>query len=112
MNAADVLERAADVIVERGWYRGNYYSDPDSIDTCSVCAQGAIHVATVGTPSPARANDELLRETAVERLHAQRALGRYVGCSIPEWNDMKAESADEVITALRECAASLRGGAK
>lgn len=90
MNAADVLDKAADVIVERGWCQREYEGEDGR-----VCVVGAMGQVSHGKPW----ND------------AYTALSTYLGTrhtALSYWNDVPGRTAGEVITALRSCAASLR----
>lgn len=115
---AEVLIKAAVVIETRGWHRGDYVGGtlgaPD--DARPVCVLGAINVAT---GEVADAVYEL--DVNDERADAALALARYLGLPTEpgddltydigdRWNDSVAESAEQVITALRE-AAKAAGGA-
>jgi hypothetical protein len=98
---ADVLDRAADVIVERGHHKRNYVG----LDG-SVCAVGAIRVAIAGGPvSPLRIDQfDTYRS-------AQAWASDVVGSPISRWNDAPERTAGEVIAALREAARRERGAA-
>jgi hypothetical protein len=100
----EILAKAAEVIVERGWHVGNY-KDPHS---CAVCLLGAISVAAGAAPDAIGTTEA---PPAAEAAVA--ALERWLepGIDLADWNDEIAEDADEVTTALRECAASLKAGA-
>jgi len=91
VNAADVLDKAADVIVERGWCQGQFRNSAGQ-----VCALAAVHTAARTTPFTWVADEAL------------GIIRKRVGMSVAYWNDAPERTADEVITALRECAASLR----
>lgn len=88
MTPADVLERAADVLDERGWCQGRL-SDDDK----RVCARGAIDLATCWF---------------VEAVSAEDALQAHVGAVVTTWNDDASRTKTEVQAAMRECAAELR----
>jgi hypothetical protein len=100
-DVAAVLERAADVIVERGWCQGVFHCGS------SVCAVGAISVVVNGDPIPV---DRMPATDAFDLwLHDHRDLPPYGEDGlISDWNDEPGRTADEVITALRECAAAER----
>jgi hypothetical protein len=92
---ADVLDRAADVIVERGHHKGSYEGWDGT-----VCAGGALRVAITGKP--------FTRFTgageAVTYMSARDRLCDLLGSPIARWNDAPDRTADEVIAALREAA--------
>ena len=94
MNAADVLDKAADVIERDGWCRHEYH-DPEG----RHCTVGAIEAAVI------QEGHFPISETIDE---AEDSLDRWLGQSVAAWNDDIARDVREVITSLRECAASLR----
>ncbi|MDX3232960.1 hypothetical protein [Streptomyces sp. ME19-01-6] len=109
---AGTLTRAADYVEAHGWRRGSIRG-PDG----SVCAIGAIRA--VSAPGPAR-------QTSPEERAARTALAQYLelrpdpndpsplaanpSCLVTAWND-QVETAGEVITAMRNTAKHLTGGA-
>ncbi|WP_448333556.1 DUF6197 family protein [Streptomyces sp. DSM 41534] len=111
--AADTLARAADYIETHDWRQGSMRG-PDG----SVCALGAIRAV-----SPSGST----RQTAPEERAARAALAEYLklrpdpndpsplaanpSTLLTAWND-RAQSADEVITAMRQTAKHLTGGAQ
>lgn len=101
---AEILAKSADVIVERGWHRGNY-KDPHG---SAVCLLGAISVAA-GEEPHVIGSPEAPAEAAAAIIAFEDWLGSDM--DLADWNDEIAEDADEVITALRE-AAELAGSAK
>lgn len=114
MTAAELLDKAAAVIEQRGWHQGGYmpsFSDADPL-TCPVCVLAAINVAAGHDP------DEGF-EFADDRQDAAIALADYLGLGESldnyevegienvignDWNDQTATSAEQVTTALREAA--------
>lgn len=94
--AADILDRAADVIVERGWCQWQYEDAAGY-----VCVAGAIRCAAAGSPR-SRHNADMNRAYAALRRHAGID-------NPPAWNDQPERVVDEVIAALRETAAAERG---
>lgn len=109
METAEILNKAADVIEERGWYQG-LSQDPDGT---GVCALGAICVA-VGLDPHALAElgegDDAAARAGVE---AADALEDWLGLDLPvtQWNDEYVDTAEQVVTALREAAKAAEGGA-
>jgi putative intracellular protease/amidase len=98
---ADVLDRAADVIAERGHCKGDY-EGPDG----SVCAIGALLVAIAGGPA-----DPLNARQFHTYMSARDWASDVVGNAVARWNDAPERTADEVIAALREAARRERGAA-
>jgi hypothetical protein len=103
----EILMKAADVIDQRGWFQG-LSEDPNGT---AVCAMGALCVA-VALPPDANCwgfgDDDLCAANAAADRFENWVEG---DLSITEWNDTVAESAEQVTTALRGCAAALAGGA-
>jgi hypothetical protein len=85
---AEVLERAADLLVRDGWCQEIMFHSNGS-----RCARGAILDAGKGTG---------LCVTAMARLNFHLGLER---CSIETWNDSMCMTADVVVRALKEAAA-------
>lgn len=116
-DTAEILLKAADVIEIRGWHQGGYmpsFSDVDTA-TCPVCVLAALNVAAGAVP------DEGF-DAASDRQDAAFALADFLGLGGEvdshevdgietvignEWNDETATSAEQVTTALRECADDL-----
>ncbi len=96
MTTADVLRRAADVIEERGWTRGQM-EDRNG----RVCAVGALRVVCLGSPeaSPYLISREYL--SVYDRLCAHLDVP-----SLDEWNDHQP-SQQYVVAAFREAAAAV-----
>lgn len=131
----DILLDAASVIETRGWNQGGYVpgkraNDVD-LDFCPVCVLGAINCAAdylpdydYDDPHDVRAEAARvleghlkLQERAAEVLQSELAEeidfdpSSVVSIVGDYWNDHVATSAEQVITALRECAAELKAGA-
>jgi hypothetical protein len=101
MNRADVLEKAAKVIEQRGWQQ----DDLGYLDHGPVCALGAIH-AVVG----ARRMDVHGRKARLID-GAREAVERHVGgVAIGTWNDVASRTKRQVLATLRKAAADLRRG--
>jgi hypothetical protein len=98
---ADVLDRAADVIAERGLCKRDYEGRDGS-----VCAVGAIRVAVTG-----RARTGFSLGQFVTYKSASDWASDVVGSPVARWNDAQERTADEVIAALREAARRERGAA-
>lgn len=103
MNTSEILNKAADIVEQRGHSKG-VYSD----STGRVCAVGAINAAILGT-------------TKIEHLpiwysgldtHAGRVLHSLVCAdeywSITDWNDAPERTKEEVVAALRQAAEAVK----
>jgi hypothetical protein len=121
---AAILDEAANVIERNGWtdcgdfYEGNAEQAPSD---CPVCTIGAIAVAAGEEP------DQGWRSNAFA-VQAAEAVFRYLDLdrsgelssdpderlvlAIGGWNDARAGTADQVITALRSAAQAEREAAK
>ena len=102
MNTSEVLNRAADLIEERGWGTGvRSMLGSDS----GLCIMGALYGAETGQ----LANDALdeTAYTVAETCSAGRAVIEYIGDNwtyMFSWNDATGRTAAEVIEVLRACA--------
>lgn len=97
--AAAILRKAANALDEFGWIQKSYGSQVHGF-----CALGSInHIVpnTVNTPAKQLRNKWL----------AQSALCQTVGTNwIPDWNDHKVGSKDDVTGAMRKAARDLEHG--
>ncbi|GAA2092469.1 DUF6197 family protein [Actinomadura alba] len=114
---ADLLDKAADVLTERGWHRGGWLPLGRDVDvnTCNVCVLAAINVAAGASPW------RDFEEENTDTFDAAIALAEHLGHEPMEdhediaevignqWNDDQTRTAEDVITALREAAAAERG---
>jgi hypothetical protein len=98
---ADVLDRAADVIAERGLCKGSF-EGPDG----SVCAGGALRVALTGGPTNPLGDDQF-----GTYMYAVHRMTDVVDDVVVNWNDAPQRTADDVIAALQEAARRERGAA-
>lgn len=114
MTTPEILLKAANVIEARGWHQGSYIPNMADKATCPVCVLAAINVAR-GLP-PDCMYDPYAPGPAYE---AAFEFAGWLGLlNVPEvvdtvgegWNDAPGRTADEVTSALRECAAELRSG--
>lgn len=97
-----VLRRAAQLIQERGWIQGDYYSG--NSHTGRVCAEGAISAAI---SKEGRAHPHYLssREQQLFSAAIFRVEGRFLDFGdLPGWNDASERSRDEVIGLLERAA--------
>lgn len=117
ISVADTLDRAAALIVEKGWGRGAFALnelgeevDPNNDDACNFCAVGAItHIAKLKM-DPAREPDGSYGP--VNNFTCD-LLARYLGVmeiknGLTEWNDGEDRSQADVVGAMADCAAFLR----
>ena len=99
---SEVLNRAADLIEERGWTQGDGWF-PEMLPVAApLCAEGAMKAAAAEVC--AAAGDALARYT-VHREQILPAFKDYLGVAhVFVWNDAGRRTASEVIEALRACA--------
>lgn len=108
MTERDVLRRAKEVLLQRGWHRGEFCSDLTG-KAGRVCLVGALGVAVNGQPF-CDSNDGTVPAARVIRDQLG-ALGRAYGLvALPMWNDDEAGSIDDVIALLDRAIASLPSG--
>jgi hypothetical protein len=124
MTAAEILQKAADVIDQRGWHQGDAYDHSalrtgTTLDACPVCTLGAINVVVNGDPAGWGVHGGIADQAA-------QAFAAHLGMAtnfdpnsehsvtgvVGNWNDAPGRTATEVTTALRECAAELAGTAR
>jgi hypothetical protein len=112
VKTSEILDKAADVIATRGWWRGGYKEPRRDPRTCPVCVLGAINVATGSSPDA-----ESSFKVPCVASAAANALAEYLYLNPGddlidvlgnEWNDCDVESAEEVVRKLRAAAASER----
>ncbi len=119
MTPAEILDKAADVIVERGWHQGGYMSLGANPNTCQVCVLGAMNVAVGNNPDDADVNIAEAAEAFAGYLGLVIRRDEFDDDDDPDtdpiaeavgnnWNDFVATSAEQVVAALRACAANLR----
>lgn len=119
MNTADLADKAADIIIEEGLHKG-YYVNPSAEKGC--CTLGALALAS-GFPTTARPsfgrdldleavefggpqwNSWRATHSALEEFLARKYQAPYL---VSRWNDDPDRTQDDVVTTLREFAASLR----
>ena len=93
LTPADVLDRAADLIEEKGWcqhrYKG-YFG--------AYCALGAINEINYGNPSG----------VVGTKAEAEVLLEGKLGLDVARWNDAWEQTAEAVIDTLRDVARGLR----
>lgn len=115
MKTSKILKKAAKVIEHQGWMQGNYcnfdirLAQIENVQADGpVCALGAINKVLFGTPMPTFS--DMTPDSWKDRRLAREALERQInpggGLSIPNWNDTKGRTKDEVIVALLTAAAA------
>jgi hypothetical protein len=100
VNTSDVLNRAADIIQERGWVQGGAGWFVESLPAdAPLCAQGALRAACHEATDDHREWYRLYFDVTKPIVAA------HVGEPIVfSWNDKPGRTAGEVIEALRACA--------
>ncbi|MGZ4521036.1 MAG: DUF6197 family protein [Mycobacteriaceae bacterium] len=98
MKTSEVLNKAADLIQERGWGQGIWDAGP------ALCLEGGI-LAALGHPCDLTT----VRPWFAGKCPAFDAVCDYLQIDFPaampwQWNDTVAEDASEVIEVLRACA--------
>lgn len=99
MNAAELLERTAEVITERGHCKGRLQDERGR-----VCLIGGVHVAADTLDSP----NQDVRTEALDALRAY--LGLQFIYDLPAWNNAPGREPHEVTDTCRHVAKVLRGG--
>lgn len=113
---AEVLNKAADVIEQRGLNKRSFAGYGPN---CSFCAEGAIMYAAGFEPVlsgedefeqghnffSAEALDSRVDNSVVHKAIA--ALRRKVGGHVPDWNDKDETTQADVVRTLREVAANV-----
>lgn len=108
VQAADVLDKAAEHVLEVGLHQGYLYDERQAeegiaLSRCRVDAVGAILAAAYGKPRyPAAEPAVNLTDVALA------ALTEKVGATPVAWNDAAERTLDEVFDALTGAAARLR----
>lgn len=106
MNTADILDKAADLIDQRGLAKG-WFCGPGG----TLCAAGGIYAALGAEPQPAGVDYEGWPGWNVSLIQpydrAWTALYEHLGgCGIGSWNDVRTK--EEVVTTLRAAARAAR----
>jgi hypothetical protein len=111
VQAADVLDKAAEHLLEVGLHKGYLYDEKQAVDglalnCCRVDAVGAILAAAYGLPRYPTA-DPVANLADV----ALAALAEKVGAPPVAWNDAAERTLDDVFDALTGAASRLREAA-
>lgn len=109
--AADLLDRAADVILEHGWHQGGLWpchTSPDWAQGKPVCAVGALCVAMDWTALQQTTflADHPRYVRALDALMKRLRFSNYLDITI--WNDQDCRTGEQVTDALRDSAKALR----
>lgn len=111
VQAADVLDKAAEHLLEVGLHKGYLYDEKQALDglalnCCRVDVVGAILAAAYGLPRyPTTEPVVNLTNVALD------ALAEKLGAPPVAWNDAAERTIDEVFDALTATAARLRESA-
>lgn len=118
MKTSEILDKAADVLEERGWWRGDYMPNINerqrldvAVESCPVCLLGGLNVAVGNAP-----DEPIYIDTSPDAFEAARVLADRVGIDLAisatrlgdKWNDAFDQTAEEVVRELRTAAASER----
>lgn len=109
--AADVLDKAAEHLLEVGLHKGYLYDEQQArtglpLARCKVDAVGAILTAAYGKPRyPSTEPVINLTDMVLAALEVK------VGKPLPAWNDAAERTVDEVFDELAATAAQLRESA-
>jgi hypothetical protein len=113
IETSEILLKSVDVIVERGHHKGGFSHRG------AVCVRGAINAVVNGDPDECGENGVYADVVAWGLadhlgLDADFDFGsaQHVIIALGRWNDAPERTVEQVITALRECAASLMAGAR
>lgn len=99
---AEVLERAAEVIEERGWCQNDLYTADGRL-----CLMGAVDRVTRTEAGVFLNAMEAMDEYVIDNYAARRGIGLRPCVT---WNDSADRTEHEVIDALRRCAKDIRNG--
>ena len=116
LSAADALDRASSLIIEKGWAQGAFAIneageevDPQADDACGFCAVGAIARVNKLKMDPDKGDDSY----GPPENTPSDLLAHYVGVfsdknGLTTWNDEPDQTGDSVVKAMRDCAAMAR----
>lgn len=105
MKTSEALRKAAEVLQERGHYKGDF----ENCETGSVCALGALNVALAGKPivywdsysdTVVRARRRLVAAFPAVREYPEVPRME----SVPLWNDADETTAEDVMLAFKHAA--------
>lgn len=101
LSTSEVLNKAADLIEEHGWTKGQGWTDTGK----GLCLEGGI-AAALGIETNFAAPHDEDDYTQFAACPAYRAVKDYLGyrADLWNWNDRRAESAEDVIATLRATA--------
>ncbi|HEY1243263.1 MAG TPA: hypothetical protein VGF29_00395 [Hyphomicrobiaceae bacterium] len=107
METSEILFKAADVIVQRGWWNKGWMPDGENPRTCPVCVLAAINVAAGRNPDAGIYLDPAAEDAALAlAIHLGEEADEFSVTEIvgETWNDGTCETAEQAISALREAA--------
>jgi hypothetical protein len=91
MTTTQILRAAKDVILTRGWTRGDWDNERGE-----VCVMGAVNVATVGCARASRfAESDMLSARCETWSLLQRLLPS--GFGISDWNDSRGRTPEDIL---------------
>ncbi|MFE6222954.1 hypothetical protein [Streptomyces sp. NPDC057854] len=106
--ARQALLDAAEIIGRDGWHQGAYYpghtygpeaEGSEAARSAPVCAVGSIRRALWGV---ACVPLHIYRDPRITvARQAENLLGQHVGDEVPNWNDQRERTAEEVILAMK-----------
>jgi hypothetical protein len=96
MSAVEVIERAIEIIVERGWCQRKLVDDDGR-----VCASEALRLAMLIYPQP------MVAVRVAVRLRRAAGFGRSAGVLV-DWNDHPGRTVENVVSTLKRAAAGGR----
>jgi hypothetical protein len=107
-HTAETLNRAADLIEQRGWKSGGGWQYADQIyDDMPLCLEGGIQAATGHRFTSIHCTPGTDEIESLQACPAYRAVQTYLEVHyehIYNWNDTKGRTASEVIEVLRAAA--------
>ena len=104
MNTSEVLNRAADLIEERGWATGN--CGMDASPGAALCLEGALGAAMGVAVVDGLSAYPIYDYTEIEVAPVYQILQDYLAwmSDLYMWNDRRDRTQAEVVEALRACA--------
>lgn len=125
LKPSEILDKAADHIERHGWIQNDWYLADlgRPVSECAACGGGAINIVAgldpCGEDDPECYDDATITALEAMACHVDEELREHYANggreeltvllnTIAEWNDSDDRTAEQVIAALRECAANLR----
>ncbi|AXQ68892.1 hypothetical protein HOU00_gp233 [Caulobacter phage CcrPW] len=104
MNVANVLNKAADLIEERGWFQGNLRDDNDKRLCANMALAEAAEIRLQGDVSTRYTLYTQAQLVLLKHLSITILWDRVKGSLIIEWNDAPGRTLSEVATTMRDAA--------